>query len=122
MTSGPPDPPPTADAGIADQVSRPEDDERAWGAAITDPAWLQRFWDGDRAVLDELCRQTFTVVDGAVSRYLHGADRDTGHDIGTGIRLPQGLECAILVRPVGPASLENHRRSRHGLHELAPQC
>jgi RNA polymerase sigma-70 factor (ECF subfamily) len=39
--------------------------------------WLQAFWAGDRVVMDELCRKTFTVVDGAVSRYLRGADRDT---------------------------------------------
>jgi RNA polymerase sigma-70 factor (ECF subfamily) len=51
--------------------------EPAWGARITDDAWLERFWSGDRATLDELCRNTLSVVDGAASRYLHGADRDT---------------------------------------------
>jgi RNA polymerase sigma-70 factor (ECF subfamily) len=59
----------SAPAGATDGV--------AWGARVTDEAWLARFWAGDRSTLDEMCRNTLSVVDGAVSRYLHGADRDT---------------------------------------------
>jgi RNA polymerase sigma-70 factor (ECF subfamily) len=71
----PPDPGATDAPGLAGSPGA--SGNAAWGARVTDEQWLARFWAGERATLDELCRHTMTVVDGAVSRYLHGADRDT---------------------------------------------
>ncbi|MCA9665992.1 MAG: sigma-70 family RNA polymerase sigma factor [Myxococcales bacterium] len=45
-------------------------------------SWLDRFHDGDRAVLEQCYREHFDTVARAVSRYLQGADQETVvHDV-----------------------------------------
>src|SRR5260370_6609874 len=45
--------------------------------ANLDEMWLRRFHAGDRAVIEEVYRQHFAVVQQAVGRILYGANRDT---------------------------------------------
>lgn len=46
-------------------------------AASQDADWLERFYRGERRVMDECYREYFHSVDRAVGNILHGADRET---------------------------------------------
>jgi RNA polymerase sigma-70 factor, ECF subfamily len=47
-----------------------------------DPAWLDRFHDGDRRILEQIYHEHFERIDGAVGSVLTGADRETVvHDV-----------------------------------------
>jgi RNA polymerase sigma-70 factor (ECF subfamily) len=46
-------------------------------ASRPDLPWLERFYAGDRRVLEEIYRAHFDTVDTAVGTVLHGADRET---------------------------------------------
>lgn len=50
-----------------------------WGAVADDALadWLERFHDGDRALIAAVYRQEFETVSRAVGRILAGADRET---------------------------------------------
>jgi RNA polymerase sigma-70 factor (ECF subfamily) len=48
-----------------------------FGSSVNDADWLERFWTGERATMDEVCRNLMGVVNGSVGRYVQGADRET---------------------------------------------
>jgi RNA polymerase sigma-70 factor, ECF subfamily len=73
-----PDPAPGVPAQAAPAPPAPAPDPPAPGEA----AWLARFHAGDRAVLEQIYRQHFERIDGAIGTVLTGADRETVvHDV-----------------------------------------
>ncbi len=50
--------------------------------AVSHPAWLVAFRNGDRATIENCYREYFDVVDKEIARVLCGADRDTAvHEV-----------------------------------------
>jgi RNA polymerase sigma-70 factor (ECF subfamily) len=68
------------------------------GEVLLEIEWVDRFYAGERQVLEEVYRDTFRHVDAMVGTVLHGADRETAiHE--------------VFLRVLNS---ENFRRSFHG--------